>query len=326
MLCMAERRPKIGFTLIELLVVIAIIALLIALLMPVLSRARETARRAICASQLHQWGIAYYNYAADGKGWFGGAVYRDLHDVMSSRNPKDGPPPYYQNTPNYRSTVELFRYYGLKRAITYCPSQTGPRPGISNGLVWCGDDQDINVYYTDQYVDYFIFTGVANHEGGGANTRLNESSTGPFPYCGWDQSALWQTTYNRFSEGWGPVWRVEWRGPGKVRSMRTPMMMDVHYLPKYANSYYIYGWGRITNHGRSSPRSNPQLVGNVVRTTSYADGTNVLFLDGSVAWNDLTGASYDPRYEAVPMGGNANFVYGADPYRSFYLNVKFLER
>src|SRR3954454_9563131 len=51
-----------GMTLIELLVVITIIAILIALLLPALQAARETARRARCANNLKQIGLAIYNY------------------------------------------------------------------------------------------------------------------------------------------------------------------------------------------------------------------------------------------------------------------------
>ncbi len=101
-----------GFTLIELLVVIAIIAILAAILFPAFAKARESARRASCSSNMKQMGLAILQYAQE----------YDEHYPMRYQGPKDHEHGWNQTVQPYLKSVDLFR----------CPSN--PKSGESLSL------------------------------------------------------------------------------------------------------------------------------------------------------------------------------------------------
>jgi prepilin-type N-terminal cleavage/methylation domain-containing protein len=100
-----------AFTLIELLVVIAIIGILAALLLPVLSSARERARRVRCLNNMGQIGYAMHLYASDN------------HDLLPDCT-IDNPAFYGSHWPwdlNTNVVTEL-ETRGVKHELLYCPA------------------------------------------------------------------------------------------------------------------------------------------------------------------------------------------------------------
>lgn len=70
---MELRQGAVGFrafTVPEILAVIAIVVIIVSLLLPTLSRARDQARRTICATNMHNWAVAVRAYANDNNRYF----------------------------------------------------------------------------------------------------------------------------------------------------------------------------------------------------------------------------------------------------------------
>lgn len=105
-----------AFTLIELLVVIAIISMLVAILLPSLVKAKELAKRTVCANNQHGILMAANIYA------------NDYNGLVAAGTGPNWPPFFIQvQSPIYRMTLAAYFYGGYLDDfhVTVCPSDEG---------------------------------------------------------------------------------------------------------------------------------------------------------------------------------------------------------
>lgn len=150
------RRATQGFSLVELLVAMCILAVLAAIVIPIITKARETAKTSKCLSNMRQIGLGMHTYIEEYNGRFPAAVPYGSPNYWGIRGRKtvqellDN---YVSRAVNIQQRQSRFTSVG----VFQCPSDSGPPPeyagtyGIAKtGPVWRSTGSSYQYYASNQ--------------------------------------------------------------------------------------------------------------------------------------------------------------------------------
>ncbi|MGI5924278.1 MAG: DUF1559 domain-containing protein [Lentisphaeria bacterium] len=226
------------FTLIELLVVIAIIAILAAMLLPALSKAREKARQASCASNIKQCAVGANMYIDDNADYFPvGCASWKLADGSGSE--------WHNNLKSYVGDVKTY----------ICPSKSNLTRGYGALISYSGWESSISVVQLASPAGSAYFTDAAQCDPAkvtpdGKYENWDSYATGSTHYQ-WTPPTAWWGGYCYYSDS------AEGNRSRRPTSRHNGTGINVSYVDGHVESKNVYNFlGPFPNgHAHKSPEN-----------------------------------------------------------------------
>lgn len=307
---------------IELLVVVAIIALLISILLPSLNRAREQARRTVCATHVRGFYQTMVTYSVDNRDYYPDAGnFSGMWDETRIRLPEyiEAADSYLtaDNTvPQANSNIQaahpamresLHLDYQLVRNYFYCPSN----PDINDDKHWF-EAQPYRSRGGSVVLGYMFLVGRPEFARTYAEVRLSQNQ--PFPKVGADPTAGFIQPIAGFEDKQG------------FKNNLFPVKSSETTAYKEAVMDFTRAWGaeadfqdlddgRKSNHIKSRfALERPGVSGkNFMPNDDPRGGANIGYTDGSVTWKSQSqlgqlsvGRAKYPGYRMLAIGSGVN--------------------
>ena len=285
----SQRRS--AFTLVELLVVIGIIAILISILLPTMSRARESARRTQCLSNLRQIAIFLNMYANANNQKVplgtvsGGTAGRDVAEAngYGLSRPTGGSTTVDGITYGADSDAPGLRYLGLGLLIK-AGFVKEDRAGGSALIFFCPSHQG-DIYHGFDAIDN-KWPPSKGEVRCSYSSRASTNNINPLPGTQATDVVTWG-----YGNGPGPFWPLKVEN-GKVKDGKTPA--EMFKLNKLKNRAIV-----------------ADIMASPTRTTlGHKKGVNVLYANGGARWVDM--GLFDPQFKSAARNGTGLFSIGGN--------------